>query len=300
MSAKLAPIILFIYNRPLHTHNTLEALAKNEYAKQSDLFVFADGAKPRATPGELQKINETRAVIGEKQWCKNVQLIAREKNMNLEDNVIEGITEIISKYGKAIILEDDLITSPYFLKYCNEALEVYADDKRVFSINGFMHNIDFNTKPDTFLCPLATSSWGWATWADRWNKLEINPQQINNIADSSFLTNRFNFAGADYTHMLKNMNTWDIRWYYTSFINNALGLFPTHSLIKNTGFDNSGTHIGNENLNQELYLSPIPIVQQASINMMYYANLLNYFAHVQRPSFINRIGLRLKRILLNR
>lgn len=297
MSTELAPVILFIYNRPLHTRNTLETLAKNKHAEQSDLFVFADGAKPQATAEDLQKINEARAVIGEKQWCKNVRLIPREKNMNLEDNVIDGITQIINQYGKAIILEDDLLTSPYFLQYCNEALELYADDERVFSINGFMHSVDFGAEPGTFLCPLATSSWGWATWADRWNKLEIKPEYINAIADNNFLTNRFNFAGSDYTNMLKNMNTWDIRWYYTAFINNGLGLFPTRSLIKNLGFDNSGTHTGNENLNQELYLSPIPVVRQTSINISNYANLLNYFAPAPRPSVMKRIRLRLKRIL---
>ena len=276
MDIDLAPIILFIYNRPDHTRKTLEALNKNVLADSSVLYVFADGPKENAGNEDLDLINQTREVVKEKHWCKEVFLVTREKNMNLEDNVIDGVTNIINKYGKVIVLEDDIITSPYFLQYCNDGLKIYENSKQIFSINGFMFPIDFETGAETFLCPVATSSWGWATWADRWNLFETNPVYVNEIDRNTFLKGRFNVGIHNKINMLKYMDTWDIRWYYTAFIRNGLGLFPTRSLTQNIGFDGSGTHRGNENLVQELYSSSIPIIYHDNINLSHYSKLLNY------------------------
>jgi hypothetical protein len=279
----LAPIVLFVYNRPRHTRKTLEALKGNTYAANSVLYVFADGPKEDATSEELSDIQLTREIILQDSWCNKVVLIKREKNMNLEDNVINGITEIIQKHGRVIILEDDLVTSPYFLQYCNDGLAIYEHSKQVFSINAFMFPIDFESEPETFLSPVATSSWGWATWADRWQQFESKPNYVNEIESNIFLKSRFNSGGQDYLYMLKHMNTWDIRWYYTAFLRNGLGLFPTHSLVKNIGFDGSGSHGGNEGLEQEAYSSPLPVIYQNAIDLKKYSKIVCYFKYNNSP-----------------
>ena len=276
MNTDLAPVIMFIYNRPDHTRRTLEALSKNIFADQSVLYVFADGPKDNASATDFALIERARSIVREAQWCKEVHLIMREKNMNLEDNVIEGITAVINQFGKAIILEDDLITSPYFLQYCNQGLNVYKNAKQIFSINGYMYHIDFETEPETFLCPIATNSSGWATWADRWNLFETNPSYIEEIDTDPYLKSRFNVGLQNKMVMLKYMNTWDIRWYYTAFLRNGLGVFPTKSLILNIGFDGSGTHKGGEDWVQELYTEPLPVVLQDTINLKHYSKLLNF------------------------
>lgn len=275
MHDNLAPVILFIYNRPEHTLRTLEALTQNIFAESTVLYVFADGPKENATAADLDLINQAREVVRKKQWCKEVHLVARAKNMNLEENVIDGITTVINRHGKAIILEDDLVTSPYFLQYCNEGLALYENTKQIFSINACTFPVDFETAPETFLCPIATHSSGWATWADRWNLLESKPTYINDIDTDPFLTNRFNVGAQDKMMLLKHMNTWDIRWYYTAFIRNGLGVFPTKSLILNIGFDGSGTHTGGEELINDLYNEPIPIIYQDHINLRHYSKMLN-------------------------
>jgi hypothetical protein len=235
-------------------------------------------------------------VVGEQQWCKEVHLTVRESNMNLEDNVIDGVTTIINRYGKAIILEDDLITSPYFLQYCNEGLRVYKDIKQVYSINGFMYPIDFDTEPTTFLSPIATFSWGWATWADRWNQFEARPAFTEEIAGNPFLKKKFDWADLDKMYMLKHMNTWDIRWYYTAFIRNGLGLFTTKSLVENIGFDGSGTHGGNENMKQQLFRSPVAVECHDSINFRLYSIFLTFFKAAPL-STSQKIKSTIKRIL---
>jgi hypothetical protein len=274
---ELSPIILFIYNREQHTRRTLEALQKNFYADESMIYVYADGPKENATIDELKKITLTRAVIGEAKWCKEVILITREKNMNLEDNVILGITEVINKHGKAIILEDDIITSPFFLKYCNDGLELFKDFKQVFAINGFMYPIDYDTDATTFLCPMGTNPWGWATWADRWSHFEYAPKFVDELEKGILLKNRFNFGNITQFQILKNLNTWDLRWYYTSFIRNGLGVFPTKSLTYNIGFDGSGTHDGFGVNDQKLYTEPIILSKETAINLKYYSKFLSHF-----------------------
>ena len=298
MHSDLAPVILFIYNRPNHTRRTLEALQRNTEAAGSILYVFADGAKENANPADLALIKQAREVITGQNWCKETFLTVRENNMALEDNVIDGITQVINKHGKAIILEDDIEVSPWFLKYCNDGLKVYENSKQVFSINGFMFPIDFSEDDDTFLSPVATSSWGWATWADRWNLFESDPGFIDAIGNNALLKNRFNIGNDNKFYMLQNMHTWDIRWYYTAFVRNGLGLFPTKSLVKNIGFDGSGTHRGNEGLTQQAHMLPIEVYYKDSIDLVCYSKLLAY-NDAETPTLKQKIKNKVKRFFFS-
>lgn len=293
-----APIVLFIYNRPEHTRTVLNALSENIGADQSEIYVFADGPKEGASPEEICKIEETRSVIKEKKWCKNIHLIKREKNMNLEDNVIDGITTVVSKYGKVIVLEDDIVCSPYFLKYCNDGLQVYEKNKQIYSINAFMFPIDYGESAETFLLPFI-SSWGWATWKNRWEKFDHLIKDAEVISNNEFLSQRFNLANYSYTSILC-MKTWDIKWYYTAFLRNGLGVFPTKTLVKNIGFDSTGTHNGNEGLRQDLYLGSILHKSQDSICINSYLKYLEYFTKsTSKPNILSRIFYKL-RFIINR
>jgi hypothetical protein len=277
----LAPIVLFVYNRPRHTEQTLLALQKNLYASESILYVYADGPPENCPAENMSKIKETRELVKGLQWCKEVHVIEREANLRLDDNVIDGITSVIKKHGKVIVLEDDLITSRYFLKYCNNGLELYKDAPNVYAINGYQFPIKTD-KVDTFLCPLATSSWGWATWAEKWNIFENMPKQKAFLEDNPVLKQRFNFGGYDYIKTLKKLDIanstdkpWDIRWYYSVFIRNGLGLFPTRSLVSNIGFDGSGKHGQNNEQNIPLVETEYTLTKQDQINLEYYSLMLN-------------------------
>lgn len=283
MSQVFAPIILFIYKRPDHTRRVLEALHENLYANESTLYVFADGPKEDASAEDVNAINETLALVQEKQWCKEVILSKRDSNVNLTNNIIEGVTMVMHKHKKAIILEDDILPAPYFLKYCNEGLNMYESSKQVFSINAFMYDIDYGIEPTTFLCPLATNPWGWATWADRWSHFELNPEYVNEIENSVLLKNRFNFGNVNWFAMLKHLNTWYDRWYYSAFVRNGLGVFPTKPLVRNIGFDDTATNSGFSIPQQNLYLDPILFHFQSSINLKYYAKFLDFFK-MEAPS----------------
>ena len=238
----LAPIVLFVFNRPWHTLKTLEALSKNKLADHSELFVYCDGPKNNSSEAELVNISEVRQIVQQKKWCEKVNVIISDTNKGLSSSVINGVTEIVNRFGRIIVLEDDLVTSPWFLTFMNEGLEMYSSNQNIYSINGYMFDIDFKTKFDTFLCPWATTSWGWSTWSESWACLTSDLKYKDIIQNNDFLSKRFNLGDYDYCSMLNNNNSWAIKWYYSVFLKNGLGVFPTDTLVQNIGFDGSGVH----------------------------------------------------------
>ncbi|MBS1917784.1 MAG: glycosyltransferase family 2 protein [Bacteroidetes bacterium] len=303
MPTDLAPIALFVYNRPLHTRQTLEALSKNFLAEESTLYIFSDGPKNGAQTEDQKKIQEVRNTIRSKEWCKKVHLIERPDNIGLAASVIKGVSEIINQFGKIIVLEDDLVTSPYFLDYCNSGLELYKNEKNVYSINSFMFPVDFKTKKETFLCPLATSSWGWATWQDRWIFFKDTVMDKDIIMNDDFIRDKFNFGGIKYSDMIENVNSWAIKWYYSVFIRNGLGLFPTQSLVRNIGFDGTGVNSGIDDLKVLLRTEKIALIKEDKIDLLLTSRLNDYCKkkeQIVQKSFLFRAAKKIGLITKNK
>ena len=241
----LSPIILFVYNRPQHTLQTLEALANNELADQSILYIYADGAKENADENTLKQIEETRDIIKRKQWCKEVHIIEAKRNKGLADSIINGVTDIVNKYGKAIVLEDDIVTSKDFLEYMNSGLILYEEEKQVKSITAYVEPI--LTTSDTPFFLSKGSSWGWGTWKRVWSEIIWDTQVLINSFDTDDKINQLNFSNYPYFEMLKdqlkgNIDSWAIRFYASCCLQQGLHLTPPWSLVYNAGFDGSGTH----------------------------------------------------------
>ena len=244
-----APIVLFIYNRPSHTRQTLEALSANTLADQSDLYVFADGPKDNTTSETLEKIRQTRQVAHSRQWCKSVTVIESDKNKGLAASIISGVTEICKKYGKVIVLEDDIVTGKYFLEFMNAALDKYQDEKNVWHITGWRDPVKNVKQGDSYFYP-TMDCWSWATWADRWQYFKKDVSYYQNVFTNK-MKFHFNIEGSEpgnWNQIEDNasgkINTWAIFWYATLFLKNGLCLAPTKSLVRNIGLDNSGVHCG--------------------------------------------------------
>src|ERR1700744_1050421 len=160
----LAPIALFVYNRPDHTRRTLSYLQKNILAEESRLFIFSDGPKP---PADETKVEQVRQLIQEISGFKSVKIISSKQNLGLANSIIKGVTQLVNEYGKVIVFEDDLLSSPYTLEYFNEALTRYADEEKVMHIGAYMFGIDNKNLPETFFYRIVYS-WVWATWNRAW------------------------------------------------------------------------------------------------------------------------------------
>jgi hypothetical protein len=243
-----APIALFVYARPAHTRLTIEALLRNPEAEFSDLIIFSDAAR---SPDKLADVEEVRFYLKSIVGFRSVTIHHRPYNFGLAKSIIEGVTEVLSLHEHIIVLEDDLVTSPYFLKYMNEALEKYVDDDRVASIHGYVYPVK-QTLPEAFFLRGA-DCWGWATWRRGWRLFNPNGQWLIDELKKQALINEFNFNGAySFSNMLEGQikgdnDSWAVRWYASAFLANKLTLYPGRSLVHNIGIDGSGTHCSQSN-----------------------------------------------------
>ncbi len=242
-----APIVVFAYNRPIHIKRVLESLSRNVYADESELFVFIDGPKNNAG---VEKNNEVYNVAKSFQtgYFKNVTIINHEKNNGLANSVISGVSEILDRYKKVVVIEDDSLASPYYLKFMNEALIRYENDKKIWSVGGFTVPMEIpkDYKEDVIFTQRC-SSCAWGTWTDRWNKIDWSVPSYNSFRFDLFKRSKFNRWGPDKASMLDDqmngrIDSWAIRFDYEMYRNNCYNVLPASSLIEQIGFDGSGTH----------------------------------------------------------
>lgn len=245
----LSPIVLFTYNRLWHTQQTVEALQENELANESELFIYSDGGRDEES---WKKVNEVRKYLQTIQGFKDVKIIEQERNLGLADSIISGVTKIVNQYGKIIVLEDDIVTNPYFLRFMNDALDFYEYEDKVWHISGWNYPVKINTTKEVYFSSFG-NTWGWATWFDRWSYFKKNTDYLLEKFDSQMIykfniDDSFNFWKQVVLNKKNEINTWAIYWYATFFLHDGLCLNPIKSLVQNIGFDGSGQNCGTSNL----------------------------------------------------
>jgi hypothetical protein len=252
---------MFAYSRPAHTQKTLDALKRNLLAPETNLIVYLDAPKSLDLKAKSDLVKN---IIRSAHGFKSIKLIERPENFGLAKNIIEGVTEVCNQYGRAIVLEDDIETSEYFLTFMNDGLNFYRDDKRVYSISGCTYPADLaDMKSDTFFLRIPLC-WGWATWQDRWQDFEKNLDDINAVSNSLIKFINFNGTNNFFQQAKLNLtgkaNTWFIFWYLTLAKKNAVTLFPKKSLANNIGLDGTGDNCGSTSIfDQKLQKTFVPI-----------------------------------------
>lgn len=289
---KPAPIALFAYDRPEHLARTLAALRRNELAAESDLHVFADGAK---SPAHAEGVARVREILRDLRGFRSISVTAREQNWGLARSIISGVSQMVAEHGRVIVVEDDLHTSPYFLRYLNEALELYAADDRVVSAHAYVYPVA-RALPETFFLRGA-DCWGWATWRRGWQVFNPDGTALLAQLEARGLTGQFDFNRTfAFTEMLRRQiagknDSWAIRWYASAFLADKLTLYPGRSLVQNTGLDASGTHCGRSDAfsvplaDRALDLRPLPLVE----NQPARREIARYFAGNRYSSWPARL-----------
>ena len=252
MNSKFAPIVIFNYARPGHTRALLESLAMNPEVADSDVFIFCDGPKTGCSGVSMKNINLVRKIAKRFDKARKVEVVSRNENFGLARSIITGVTDIINKYNRVIVLEDDLVLSPGFLNFMNQSLEIYENVEGVDHISGYWYPHKWNSKlPETFFYR-ATSCWGWGTWKKSWEKLELDPVELRNKILRRKEKGKFNINNQYdfFSHLTMNvdgkLNTWAIKWYASVFLTNGLCLHPSHSFVNNVGHDGSGENCGED------------------------------------------------------
>ena len=239
-----APIAIFIFNRPDHVAKMLKSLAACPEFAESPLYIFCDG--PR-WPQEIDQVNSARgaarSVLGNRG-----SIVEHRENRGLANSIISGVTELCERYGRAIVLEDDLLVDPSFLRFMNAALDQYERDDRIMQISGHAFYVpEFERRETAVVLPFGTS-WGWATWRRAWQRFDPACAGCERLKTDHVLRRRFNLDGAfEYYRMLQRQlqgrsDSWAIRWYWAIFRDDGLVVYPPRSLVVNIGFDGTGTH----------------------------------------------------------
>jgi hypothetical protein len=293
-----SPITLFVYNRPIHTKKTVQALLKNKLASKSILYIFSDYPKKEE---HIKDVKQVREYIHTIKGFKEIHIIERKQNYGLAKSIIEGTTEVINKYRRVIVLEDDLVTSPAFLDYMNFLLDKYEKEKKIFSVTGYNYpprlmKIPTEYKYDTYFSPRACSQ-AWGTWKDRWGDVDWEVKDYEEFKNNKQLQKDFNNGGEDMTDMLINqmegkLDSWAIRWCYHHFRNKAFCNYPTFSFAENIGHDGSGVHSGSNNkfsqkeLNLKVKFKLPPIVELNS-------KIMNNFKKVYKKNRLKKFILKI-------
>lgn len=297
-----APVVMFVYAKPEHTRKTIEALAKNPEALHTDLFIYSDAA--RSGKDDLD-VCEVRKIVSNVTGFKSVSLCFREKNTGLANNIMDGVSKVCEKYGKVIVVEDDIVTSPAFLGYMNAALERYVDDKQVWHITGWNYPFptSYVSESDAYLWRMM-NCWGWATWSDRWVNFRKDPEALMKSFSKKDvyefnLDGAFNFWSQVEDNYNGKINTWAIFWYATIFKNNGLCLNPVNSMVKNIGMDGTGENCNTSDIYKTKlsykfgYRWPNKIAEDKAA-----INIVREFYKSNTPTLIQRIVNKIKRTLL--
>lgn len=291
-----APIALFVYARPDHTRLTVEALKRNAEAVESDLFIYSDSAKGPETAEGVKKVRDyIRTIRG----FRSVSIDEREQNAGLATSIIEGVTRVVNEYGAVIVVEDDLVTSQYFLRFMNDALRLYEKDTAVISIHGYVYPVH-RSLPETFFLRGA-DCWGWATWKRGWDLFESDGTKLLKALQKRRLRFSFDWDGSyANTTMLKRqisgkVDSWAIRWHASAFLAGSLTLFPGISMVNNIGGDELGTHtkslyeFQSKLADRPLVVERLPLIEHADAR----AAVVEFFTRV-RLSVFQKIIRRIK------
>ena len=242
MKRELSPVILFTYNRLWHTKKTVEALQKNELALETKLFIYSDDANNNDNRESVDRVREYIKTIS---GFKAVIIHERAKNFGLANSIIDGVGTVVKEYGKVIVLEDDLVTSPCFLNFMNKALETYNNDEKVMHISGSVYPIDNRKLDDTYFIKPA-SCWGWGTWERAWSYYRKDVDYYLKTFDREMIYD-FNLNNSykyffDQIKLNKKgkLDTWGIFWYASIYLNKGLSLHPKESYVQNIGHDGEG------------------------------------------------------------
>lgn len=242
-----APIVLFAFNRLDVLKSTIDSLLKNDEASKSDLHVFVDGARLDKL-GEYEKVETVRQYVKNIQGFKSLTYYFSKENKGLGPSIISGVSLVIQQYGAAIVVEDDLYCAPNFLSFINQGLDRYRAEEKVFSICGYTNKIEVPRRyeSDSYFC-VRSSSWGWATWLDRWETIDWDLEDWTSCERNAQAFNKW--GGSDCFGMLRGWKhgrnkSWAIRFCYSQFIQDKLSVFPIRSKVLNNGFDGQGTNCG--------------------------------------------------------
>jgi hypothetical protein len=296
------PVAFIIFKRPDTTEKVFEAIRQ---VKPSKLLVIADGAR-LDVPGEAEKCAATRAIIDKVDWDCEVLKNYADVNMGCGKRVASGLDWVFENVEEAIILEDDCVPNLTFFPFCENLLERYRDDTRIFSISG--QNLLFGGRRTeySYYYSRYTFVWGWATWKRAWQHFDFDMKLWPEIKARDFLRDILvnSQAVKHWTRVFQRIcdgqiDTWAYRWMFAGWIQSGMHIHPNTNLISNVGFGLESTHT----FHKKSKYAQIP-TKEVTFPLMYPPFMIHdrqaddwVQRNVYHYSFIKRIKLKIEKTL---
>jgi len=265
-------------------------LALNQGAGQQQVIIILDGAKKEQDKPLQEAIKE---IVSQAAGFASVELMQNPINLGLSGSIITHVTQKVNEFGAVIVLEDDMETSPLFLRYMHDALEKYEHSQEVISIHAYVYPIA--GLPSSFFLKGA-DCWGWATWKNKWALFNPNGESLLRELKQRHLLKRFDYNHSyGYTKMLKQQiagknQSWAVRWYASALLADKLTLYPGKSLVRNIGNDASGTHSKKTDVFDPILAANLPeLCTEIVENKEAYQAFCAYFRKVQRLAYLSKI-----------
>lgn len=240
-----SPVVMIIFNRPDTTARVFAEVAR---ARPSQLLVIADG--PRADrPGEAEQCAAARKIIEQVDWPCDVLTNFSNVNLGCRVRVSSGLDWVFNTVEEAIILEDDCVPDPTFFRFCDDLLAKYRTDQRVMMISGDNFQFGVPRGPYSYFFSRFCHVWGWATWRRAWQFYDLSMRLWPTVRDEGWLVSILDDPGAarrwgktfDLLHSGR-VDTWDIQWLFTCWVQGGLSIMPNVNLVSNIGFGPGATH----------------------------------------------------------
>lgn len=297
----LAPVVAFAYKRPDHLQAMIDSLLRNPEAQQTHVRIYCDAARK---PEDEEGVQAVREYVASIRGFASVTPVFRDHNLGLAKSIVSGVTDMLASHDRVIVLEDDLVLSPHFLRYMNGGLHLYAQTDEVASIHGYCYPTA-TALPETFFLRGA-DCWGWATWRRAWRHFNPDGRALLQQLRAQGLTRRFDFDGSfEFTQMLDDQiqgwnDSWAIRWHATCFLAGRLTLYPGRSLVHNGGFDATGRHCNTTSQFDQVVspnpidLRPLPLAESETARLAF----VDFFRRFRAP-WPSRLRTRLRRAVAN-
>lgn len=296
-----APVIIFAYNRVGTLKRTIASLIENELAADTDLYIYSDGARDEC---DLDLVNEVRSYLKTIVGFNKVYVVNRDKNFGLAKNIVDAVSELLTRFPSVIVLEDDIVTAPYFLKFMNDALDVYSNDNQVCQVSGYSYlesiakDLDLDLDDIYFIRGADCLAWG--TWRRSWLNYSSDSGALANEIRKKKLVRDFNRDNSyNYFKMLRmtaggRVASWAVNWYAVNFLAGRYILYPLRSLALHIGNDDMATnyqYVGSSDpYHVPLYNLPVTVTKIPVTEKVNTTKVFNAFLVKTRGSFFERLS----------
>lgn len=284
----LSPVLISVYDRKSHLEKCINSLRQNELAKETIIYIVSDNYH---TWEYKAKIEEVRDYVKSITGFKEVRFIFNEKNLGAFLSVRNAIEIVLKEHGKVIFLEDDIEVSCFFLKYMNDGLEMFKEEKKIFSICAYTPSdlkIPKSYSKDIYIWS-RNSPWGFATWRDRWDDLDLELNEYQSFLKDNERVRKFKYIAPMSMSVLKadrkgKIKAMDVRISFNMFMKDLYSIYPVKSLVRNNGFDNSGLHCGYNKkfMNEVIYQKEINLEKEVEPDIRIYKARHRWHSSIKR------------------